>query len=595
MRPHHAAVLILLLLGVLLASVPPASGAPTPGYTAKVARTVWITPYYTQVKDTVLINNTSAATVSYVDFKIPTREYNNLFAMSAIDNTGHNLQLTLQGTPLKNFTFYRVPLAKPVPVNQTSSLTINRYLLFFGSSFSQTAANVSLTLFISPTILLLSPIFKANFTAFLPSRTNSFDFSPSSYNLSRVTFKFTKNTSASTINGNLTEVPQPDSLQPISITFTGDSGTAKGTNNIYVASALTTINLGDTLTASTTFTVYNARGGTDIGRTTTVTFTMPSILQDPITASDFTGDLNPAVARGSSANSPVNVTVPFRYDLARNQTYALTLNYQLKPDNILTKTGDTYTVNLTSISPYIPFILNLQVRLVTPYGSSALKLIPTPQSLRTPSVQGNEGGSDFVEFDMVNSSALFAQNLPVSFNYAWYWGFIKPWFYGNFIYLIGLVFVAVYLREKPVKAPIAPGIVEDLKRFCDLYDDKTALGLEVHGLEDSLRRGKIAKPLFDKRLLEIDARRTNLDRQLGELSRSIRQSAPRYVKSIDQIELLEAELRTVNATVKDLQRQYAARRVSRRVYDDLMYTYEGRLRKIQGRIDSLIINLREGR
>ncbi len=591
MRPYHAAVLLILLLSIFLTSVSSAAATPSSTYTTKVSRTLWVTPYYTQVRDTVLINNTSSGIVSYIDFKISAHEYADLFSMSAVDGGGHTLQVTLQGAPFETFTFYRIALSNPISANQTGSLTINRLLLFFNATaFSQVSSNVTQTISISPTILLLNPIFKANFTAIVPVSATSFDFSPASYSLSNVTFKFTKNTSAHSINGNLTKILQPDSLHPITITFSGDPGSAKATNDVYVTSALTTINLGDTLTASTTFTIYNARGGSDVGKTTSLFFMMPAAVQrDTVTGSDFTGDLSSVNTAQLNSNSPVNVTVPARYDISTTQTYQFTLNYQLNPANVLIRNGDKYTVNLTNISPYIPFIINLQVRLVTPYGSNSLK------SQQTPSAQGNNGGAAFVEFDAVNSSALLTQNIQVSFNYAWYWAFIRPWAYTGFIYLIGLVFVAAYLREKPVKAPTAPGVMEDLEKFCDLYDDKTALGLEAQGLEESLRRGKIPKPLFDKRMQEIEARRTNLDRQLGDLSRSIRTSAPRYSKSLDQVELLEAELRTVNATTKDLQRQYAARKVSRRVYDDLMYTYEGRLRKIQSRIDSLIINLREGR
>lgn len=576
----------------MVAGFPSSSADAASYYTAKVSRTVWTTPYYTQVKDTVLVNNTSGGALSHIDFKITAQEYADLFSMSAVDGSGHGLQVTLQGAPLESYTFYRITLANPILVGQTGSVVINRYLLFYGTGFSQSSSSVSLTVSVSPAILLLNPIFKANFTAFVPSATTNFTFSPSSYTLSNVTFKFTQNTSAHSITGNLTRILQSDSLQPVVISFGAEPGAAKGTNNVYITSAQTTINLGDTLTASTTFTVYNARGGSDVGKTTSLLFMMPaSVMKDSVSASDFTGDLSlsstPPVQANS--NSPVNVTVPFRYDINRNQTYMFTLHYQLNPSNVLTRNGDKYTVNLTSISPYIPFTINLQVRLITPYGSNSL----IPQ--QTPSIQGNIGGSDFVEFDTVNSSALVSQTLAVSFNYAWYWGFIRPWFYASFIYFIGLVFVAAYLRQKPVTIPTAPGVIEDLAKFCDLYDDKTALGLEAVGLEESLRRGKIPKPLYDRRVQEIEARRANLDRQLGDLSRSIRTSAPRHAKSLDQVELLEAELRTVNATIKDLQRQYAARKVSRRVYDDLMYTYEGRLRKIQSRIDSLIINLREGR
>lgn len=592
MRPYHAAVLLLLLLSVTLANLPTSPATAGSNYTAKVSRTVWVTPYYTQVKDMVLVNNTSSGIVSYIDFKVTSREYASLFSMNAVDGGGHALPVALQGASLKDFSSYRITLTNPIPENQTGSVTINRFMLFyeFGTSFTEVSTNVNLTIAISPTILLLNPIFKANFTAYVPSSAISLTFTPTSYSLNNNTFTFTRNLSAHSINGSLANIPQPDSLQPIMISFGGDAGGASATNNVYVTSAQTTISLGDTVTASSIFTVYNARGGTTVGKTTALFFMMPSAVQrDTVSALDFSGDLPGVTTVQLNSNAPVNITVPARFDISQTQTYQFTLNYQLNPANVLIKSGDKYTVNLTNISPYIPFTINLQVRLVTPYGSNSLI------SRQTPSVQGNTGGSNFVEFDRVNSSALLPQNLLVSFNYAGYWGFIRSWAYGGFIYLIGLAFAAVYLRQKPVTAQTAPEVIDDLTKFCDLYDDKTALGLEAQGLEESLRRGKLAKPLYDKRLQEIEARRANLDRQLADLSRSIRSSAPRYSKSLDQVELLEAEHRTVNATIKDLQRQYAARKVSRRVYEDLMYTYEGRLRKIQSRIDSLIINLREGR
>ncbi len=587
MRPKRAVVVLLLLFGLLLASFSQVTASPPPIYTAKVARTVWITYYYTQVRDTVLINNTSAGVVGYVDFKIPTVEYAHLFSMTASDSSSRTLHLALQGEPFENFTFYRVLLDKPVQPGQTDTVTINRFLLFYGTGFSQIASNASLSVSLTPTILLSNPIYKANFTAYLPATTSSFDFTPSSYTLGNTTFKLTRNTTARSITGNLTN-PQPDSLRPIDIAFSGDPGPTKGTDNIFVTSAQTVINLGDTVTAATTFVVYNARGGSGIGKTTGIMFMMPSAVdKDSVTASDFTGDLA-GVQTAPTGSFALNITVPFRYDILQSQTYTFTLNYQLKAGSILQKSGDRYAVNLTSISPYIPFIINQQVRLVTPYGSSALQTNPAP------SARGNTGGSDFAEFDTVNATALTSQNLQANFSYAWYWGFIKPWFYTVFIYLIGLAFAGVYLRQKPLRAAVAPAIVGDVKRFCDLYDEKTAFGVEVQRLEDALRRGKIAKPLYDKRIAEIESSRGTTDRQLAELSRSIRLSTPRYSKNLDQVELLEAELRTVNATVKDLQRQYAARKVSRRVYDDLTYTYEGRSRKIQSRIDSLIIQLREG-
>ncbi len=587
MRPYQAAVLTLLLLSIVIANLSVASASAGSGYVAKVSRTIWITAYYTQVKDTVLVNNTSSGSVSYIDFKITSQEYASLFSMSAKDNAGNNLQVTMQGPPLRDFTFYRIALTRPLATNQTSSVTVNRYLLFYNTGFTQTGTINNLTVTISPTILLLNPILKANFTAFVPPAATSFEFTPASYTLNNVTFKFTKDLSAHSITGNLTNIPQPENLNPVAINYGGDAGGASATDNIYVSSAQTTINLGDTLSASSILTVHNARGGA-LGKSSPILFSMPAaVKKDTVTASDFTGDLGVATAQLNDA-APVNVTVTTRFDFSKDQIYQFTLNYQLSSSAVL-RDGDKYTVNLTSISPYIPFIVDLQVRLVTPYGASSLI------SAQTPSAQGNEGGSDFVEFHVVNSSAFIPQNLQVSFSYAGFWGLIKPWAYTSFIYLIGLAFVAVYLRQKPLAVAAAPEVIDDLTKFCDIHDNKTALGLEAKGLEESIQRGKLAKPLYDKRLQEIESRRANLDRQLADLSKSIRTSAPRYSKSLDQVELLEAEHRTVTATIKDLQRQYAARKVSRRVYEDLLYTYEGRLRKIQSRIDSVIINLREGR
>jgi hypothetical protein len=132
-----------------------------------------------------------------------------------------------------------------------------------------------------------------------------------------------------------------------------------------------------------------------------------------------------------------------------------------------------------------------------------------------------------------------------------------------------------------------------VKTFCSLYDEKTALQLEIRQLAQDLKRKKIKKfdyakrkKLYEDKLAEITQKLLNSKRQMINLG-------GRHAEAINKIEIKETEIDSVRENTKRLIERYRSKKITRTTYERLRKDYARDLQKSMREIDRIILELRE--
>jgi hypothetical protein len=132
-----------------------------------------------------------------------------------------------------------------------------------------------------------------------------------------------------------------------------------------------------------------------------------------------------------------------------------------------------------------------------------------------------------------------------------------------------------------------------VKSFCSLYDEKTALQLEIRKLAQDLKRKKIKKfdyakrkKLYEDKLKEITQKLLNSKREMINLG-------GRHAEAINRIEVKETEIDSIRENTKRLIERYRSKKITRTTYERLRKDYAKDLQKSMREIDRIILELRE--
>ncbi|MEM3586827.1 MAG: hypothetical protein QXO71_05825 [Candidatus Jordarchaeaceae archaeon] len=166
------------------------------------------------------------------------------------------------------------------------------------------------------------------------------------------------------------------------------------------------------------------------------------------------------------------------------------------------------------------------------------------------------------------------------------------------MFIFGSIATAyVLIRTRRVEA--APPIVTPekvlapiLSEFCELYDQKNALILEMDSLREDALRGKIKKFEYAQRVKSAEKELATLNKQIEEKKNEILKLNKKFESDFKYLEVNEADRDQAKLTLQHLKRRYMLKRLSKETYLELTEAQEKKLKKAESNIEKKIQDLR---
>lgn len=307
---------------------------------------------------------------------------------------------------------------------------------------------------------------------------------------------------------------------------------------------------------------------------------------------DSVTNLSSQIETPASIFDPGIINVNFQYHLEKGDTYTFYFEYRIPLDHnqLVLQTGQLLFLDL-----YLeyPFLIEQQTtEFLLPIGSwlqgvplgAMTSISPTGQYLV--SIRAN------------NVTSITQSEVRLNYVYPLSQAFIRPvvLFLLVGIFCLGYVIVrhVPFFREEEeeivVAAEVDPAI---LSEFCALYGEKIALLLQSERLEKTMLQGKISKPRYRKEKKSFEKKLRALDQELASRSQSLIDAGGKYESSVRQLELMEAERVSAIEALHALEQRYRQKRITASVYQKLQKDLEKRRDKAVGRMDRILLSLRE--
>ena len=317
---------------------------------------------------------------------------------------------------------------------------------------------------------------------------------------------------------------------------------------------------------------------------------------DQIRAHDSVGNLSISAVKPDDLTRPVNITLDLRYRVnGGGQEYSYWLYYRIGLENYTKIENGRYIFSTWGYSASDIPVDSFQFTVILPQGSSLQ--IARPHNIN--STHQTNGKTAYV-------LQVSGQNAAIAFGYVYF----EYTFPGIFMYSRGLllsfvvgIICLLYLvnsryirpvlfpstRPEVIPAPAIPIV----KTFCSLYDEKTALRLELRKLAQDLRKKKIKKFEYAKSKKLFEDKLTEINKKLLDSKRKMINLGGRYAEAINKLEVKETEIDSIRENTKRLLERYRSKKITRTTYERLRKDYARGLQKAMREIDRIILELRE--
>ncbi len=164
--------------------------------------------------------------------------------------------------------------------------------------------------------------------------------------------------------------------------------------------------------------------------------------------------------------------------------------------------------------------------------------------------------------------------------------------------LIGIssIFVVVVkTRKKEVGLLIPKEIIPstEIREFCLLYEEKSALLIENRNLLEDLRYKKVSKPKFKNIITRNEKRIEEINKDLEPLQEILIETNETFANIIKRLEVLDAERQSIKDSLNLLEIRYKKGKLpSKTAYEKLTRDFIKRRNKVDRTIDRLIQQLR---
>ncbi|MCS7385707.1 MAG: hypothetical protein NDF55_03060 [archaeon GB-1867-005] len=162
--------------------------------------------------------------------------------------------------------------------------------------------------------------------------------------------------------------------------------------------------------------------------------------------------------------------------------------------------------------------------------------------------------------------------------------------------LIGaLIGAAVYFKRyvfKKPKPPVeaAPTYLEDLY---GAYMDKLEILIDMKNLEEAYRAKRIVKRAYRARMRELREELKQVDSKISQLKAKALAENAKLQSIIKELEEAEAEYSAAMMKLRELERNYASKKITRREYEEARRTLEKDARKARMKLERKLADLLE--
>jgi len=285
-----------------------------------------------------------------------------------------------------------------------------------------------------------------------------------------------------------------------------------------------------------------------------------------------------------------DVTVAPRFRTVRqNESFTFGLEYKLSARQNLKQLQWWGLYNLTlKLIAYPPWVIEkAEVKVALPRGMVLESNNIVPTSREESSVY-----ETVLTYSLEPATPLQDLTLNLRYRYLPFWSGLVPLMWLLLIEVAVAAVVAVSKLRRPSKAvQVAP--VDRIMEFVELYDERTALSLELDKMEQDMARGAISRHEYRRRSREIDRRIEEIRKELQLVKTALSAASARYGEMIRRIERAEAEIDAAKASVTQLRNQYRTGKITRQVYDSMISDLRKRQDRARETMNSIIITLRE--
>ncbi|GAB4316375.1 MAG: hypothetical protein Kow0069_18520 [Promethearchaeota archaeon] len=310
---------------------------------------------------------------------------------------------------------------------------------------------------------------------------------------------------------------------------------------------------------------------------------------------DLGGISGVTVASSPNSDGTKNVTVNLRDNRAQIEPHSLfyyVLEYVLPVDQVLQSSWFTHALQIDHYLTRADFLADTDTtRLVLQGSTKVLDVTPRPDRITT----GEKGL--VLEYDSSDVTFLENRRFDVLYEVDGYLVLARPLLLTLLVgalcttYVVlrkGIKFGPKYELEEELAIP-----KRELREFVQVYEERNALFLEIEAAEEDLRRKKMRKREYARRVKEAQSKIKEIDRDLKPLRAKLMEADSRIVKVVERLDFLETERQSVKDSIRMLEQRYRRGGLqSRSSYDRLLEDLTSRVTKIQRNIDRSISELK---
>ena len=317
---------------------------------------------------------------------------------------------------------------------------------------------------------------------------------------------------------------------------------------------------------------------------------------DQIRAHDSVGNLSISTVKTEDITSPVNITLDLRYRVnGGGQEYSYWLYYRIGLENYTRIEQGQYIFSTWVYSASDIPMDTFKLTVILPQGSS-LKTV-RPYSVN--STYQTNGKTAYVLQTSGQNAAIALGYVYVEYTFPGIFMYSRGLLLSFVVAIICLIYVANSRYIRPFLFPstrpevIPAPAIPIVKTFCSLYDEKTALQLELRQLAQDLKKKKIKKFEYAKRKKLYEDKLEEINKKLLDSKRKMINLGGRYAESINKIEIKETEQDAVRENTRRLIERYRSKKITRTTYERLRKDYARDLQRARKEIDRIILELRE--
>jgi len=289
------------------------------------------------------------------------------------------------------------------------------------------------------------------------------------------------------------------------------------------------------------------------------------------------------------------VTVTFRnLAIHPNYSYTYIVSYRLPLEGRIKEDGYMYELTLDVSTHIETFVRNYTVIIKIPDGVKVKSYYTTRDS---DSFRAKWKGNTMI-FEYPNATYWHFGVLHIKYYFTSVPFSDRVIFFSSIIGLLVLgMSVLVRYNIKHERAlpsgeeEIIP--VELIREFCETYDNRFGVLLQLEKIEEDRRARKIKKKDYELMKAKLEKEFKALTEKLKPIKAELRKRGSRYEDAIRKLEIYEEERENAKASIDFLERRYRLKKISKSVYEKLMEEQLKKLRSSTEHIDRIIFDLRQ--